>query len=125
MVIVMFKAKADVDAALGNIKAAMRTRDVNSFINPYWIVSFDGEAVSEKTNCGVIIARWYQDGYPYRQPWQDIMDSAFRENAQSGTYLFASNGGFRMIESEEAKGEALKKICVDKAEAGLQKKTKK
>ena len=112
MVMVIFKARGNVDAALGNIKAAMKTRDPNSFVNPYWIVNFDAEAVSKKTNCGVIVARWYKSGFPYRQPWQDIMDRSIRENAETGTYLVTSNGGYRMIQSEESKGEAVEKICI-------------
>ncbi len=111
-VMVLFKAYGDVNAALANIKSAMRTRDPGGFVNPYWIVSFDGDEVDKKTNCGVIIAQWYDSGFPHRGEWEAIMRPAIQQNAQTGTYFYNKDGGWRSTSDEEFKADALEKICL-------------
>lgn len=112
-VMVIFKAKGDVNSALTNIKAAMHTRDPGGFMNPYWIVSYFSEKVSMKTNCGVIIGQWYSGGFPYREAWEKIMDRSIQKNAQSGTYLYSQDGEFRITEEGQLQSGALKRTCFE------------
>ena len=77
-VMVIFKAEGDANSALTNIKTAMRTRDPMGVMNPFWIVNFLGEKVSMKTNCGVIIGKWYARGFPSRETWEKIMDQVIQ-----------------------------------------------
>lgn len=111
IVMVIFEAEGNVNSALTNIKAAMRTRDPNGIMNPYWIVNFGDEKVNMKTNCGVIIGQWYSNGFPYREAWENIMDRAIQENAQSGTYLYTQDGEFRVPEKGRSESDTLKKNC--------------
>ncbi len=111
IVMIVFRAKGDVNSALGNIKTAMHTRDPGGFLNPYWIVSFPADAVSSKTNCGVIFGEWYANGFPARIAWQDIMNRAINENAESGTYFYSDHGTFRETTDREYVSEAVQKTC--------------
>lgn len=112
VVMVMFKSNGNVNAAMANIKTAMRTRDPAGFFNPYWIVEFLGEAVSSKTNCGVVFARWYRSGYSERGPWEDIMTRALDKYVESGFYAYAREGGFRTTVDREYHMEQLERICM-------------
>lgn len=112
VVMVIFEAKKDVNSALANIKTAMRTPDPAAILNPYWIIGFGDEKTSMETNCGVIIGKWYAQGFPYRAQWEKIMYRALQEETKSGTYLYTLQGEFR-INGEHSKPDidALKKNC--------------
>ncbi len=109
MVMVLFKAKGDVNSALVNIKTAMSTRDPDGVMNPYWIVNFADEQVSTKTDCGVVIGQWYARGFPYRAPWEQIMYQALQQNAQLGTYVY-SPGREITAEDRNFQSDAFKQI---------------
>lgn len=111
VVMVIFEAKKDVDSALANIKAAMKTRDPNGVMNPYWITGVGDETTSTKTNCGVIIGQWYARGFPYRASWERIMYRSLQEHAKSGTYLYTQDGEFRVTDEGRSQSDTLKKNC--------------
>lgn len=113
VVMVIFEAKSDINSAMVNMKTAMRTRDPNGFINPYWIVKFLDEKASTDTKCGVIIGQWYASGFPYRASWENIMNRAIYENARFGAYLYTQDGEFRITENQQSQAESLKRNCLE------------
>jgi len=109
MVMVVFKARGDVNNALSNIKAAMRTQDPMGYMNPYWIVDFPDEAVSAQTNCGVVIGQWYAGGFPFRAQWEQIMYRALQQNVEQGAYFYSFGDG-RTADDESLLPETFSKI---------------
>jgi len=111
VVMVIFEAKKDPDFALANIKAAMKTRDPNGIMNPYWIIGVGDEKTSTKTNCGVIVGQWYARGFPYRASWEQIVYRSLQEHAKSGTYLYTQDGEFKVTNEGRSQSDTLKKNC--------------
>jgi hypothetical protein len=109
IVMVIFKAKDDLNHTLDNIKTAMRTRDPVGITNPYWIVNISDAEVSTKTNCGVIFGQWYARGFPYRTTWEQIMYRALQQNVQLGGYFY-SLGDKNNAEDGNFQSDAFSKI---------------
>lgn len=109
MVMVIFKAKKDLDQTLVDIKEAMRTRDPIGLKNPYWIINIPDEGTSTKTNCGVIFGQWYARDFPYRTTWERKMYQALQKNALLGGYFY-SPGKKGSTENEIFRSDAFSKI---------------
>lgn len=103
-----------MDAALGNIKDLMHTRDVGALIHPFWIINFPAEAIDKKTGCGVVFGEWYEYNYSYRGKWEPIMEGNMPKYADTYTYMYGNavkDGSFRTVSGFEEKSKSLNKIC--------------
>ncbi|MBX3237667.1 MAG: sel1 repeat family protein [Nitrospiraceae bacterium] len=112
IVLVMFVAQNEVTTTLYKIRDTMRSRDPKSSLNPYWVIDVPGLVGDPQTNCGVVVGHWYAyEKYPYRAPWERIVDAVLEREATYGTYLYSHNGKFLLTEDGQPEMEALQEVC--------------
>lgn len=90
--ILVFSTKSDPSRVLAHFKSKMRTKDPDGIFNKYWITGFLGEAVSTKSGCGIIYAQWYEDDYPFRKKWEEMMEETAQYNNTAWSKAFAKDG---------------------------------
>ena len=111
LVMAVFAAKSDVQLAANNIAKAMLTIDKQAIFSPQWVVDISGTAITPKTQCSVVVGKWYKPGFPYRASWERIMDRALTQNAIAGTYLYSRNGEFVLTENGQSQMDLVQAIC--------------
>ncbi|HRB82093.1 MAG TPA: hypothetical protein PK614_07505, partial [Nitrospira sp.] len=112
IVLVVFMARNDVTTTLYKIRDTMQSMDPKSSLNPYWVTDVPGFVGDPQTKCGVVVGHWYSDGkYPYRAPWERIVDAVLERETTFGTYLYSHNGKFFLTEDGQSDMEALQDVC--------------
>ena len=111
LVMIVFAAKADVQQAANNIATAMLTIDKQAIFYPQWVVDIPGTAITPKTQCGVVVGKWYKPWFPYRASWERSMDRALTKNAIAGTYLYSHKGEFVLTENGQSQMDLVQAIC--------------
>ena len=111
IVMVMFVARGDINATHAAVKDAMHSRDTQAVISPYWVLRYPGEALDARTRCGIVLGQWYEKNFPYRTPWELIMDGVLERETLWGTYRYSRNGEFALAEGGQVEMDALQEIC--------------
>jgi len=67
----------NIQNIMEDIENAMKVRDPNGVMNPYWIVAIPDKAFWK--NDGVIIGTWYTDGYAYWSSWISRVEARLKD----------------------------------------------